>query len=62
MKKHDGNSLKGATLYSTLMPDYKDAQMIREVGIPRVVFMDDKFAEYDFTIAGKMILEGLDWR
>jgi deoxycytidylate deaminase len=55
-------SLKGATVYSTLIPDNKDSQMIREVGIARVVYEQDKFPYYAFTIASKKILEGLDWR
>jgi hypothetical protein len=35
--------------------------MIREVGITRVVYRDDKFPEYAFTIASKRILDGLNW-
>ena len=61
LKKH-GDSLQGSTLYCTLIPDHKDSQMIREVGITRVVYRDDKFPEYAFTIASKRILDGLDWR
>lgn len=58
-KKHD---LEGTTLYATLIPDHNDSQLIREVGIARVVFVEDKFSEYAFTIASKRILDGLDWR
>lgn len=61
LKKH-GDSLNGSTLYCTLIPDHKDSQMIREVGITRVVYRDDKFPQYAFTIASKRILDGLDWR
>ena len=46
----------------SVIPDHKDSQMIREVGITRVVYRDDKFPQYTFTIASKRILDGLDWR
>jgi hypothetical protein len=36
--------------------------MIREVGITRVIYEQDKFPNYAFTIASKKIPEGLDWR
>lgn len=62
LKKNNADSLKGATLYSTLIPDHNDSQMIREVGISRVVYRDDKYPKYAFTIASKKLLDGLDWR
>ncbi len=62
LKKKPSDLLEGATLYSTLIPDNKDSQMIREVGITRVVYRDDTFSKFAFTIASKKILEGLDWR
>jgi deoxycytidylate deaminase len=55
-------SLKDATLYSTLLPDNKDSQMIREVGIKRVVYEQEKYVDRVFVIASKKILEGLEWR
>ena len=55
-------NLKGATVYATLIPDHIDSQMIREVGITRVVYEDDMFAQYAFTVASKKILRGLDCR
>ena len=61
LKKNNADSLKGATLYSTLIPDHNDSQMIREVGISRVVYRDDKYPQYAFTIASKKLLDGLDW-
>lgn len=56
--------LKGATVYATLIPDNVDAQMIREIGISRVVYEDDLWPKNGFTIASKNILkvEGLDCR
>lgn len=57
-----GADLKGATLYSTLIPDHNDSQMIREVGIAKVVYVEDKYSQYAFTIASKRILDGLEWR
>ena len=62
LKQHPGDKLEGSTLYCTLIPDHNDSQMIREVGITRVVYRDDKFAKHAFTIASKKILQGLDWR
>lgn len=59
IKKHD---LKGTTLYATLIPDHIDSQFIREVGITKVVFVEDKFSKFAFTIASKRILNGLEWR
>ena len=61
LKKHS-DLLEGATLYSTLCPDNKDSQMIREVGITRVVYLNDTYAKYVFSVAAKRILEGLDCR
>ena len=55
-------NLNGATVYATLIPDHIDSQMIREVGISRVVYEDDLFAQYAFTVASKDILHGLDCR
>ena len=52
--------LKGATVYATLIPDHVDSQMIREVGISRVVYEDDVFSQCAFTVASKRILRGLD--
>lgn len=60
LKKNPADKLEGATLYCTLIPDHNDSQMIREVGIERVVYRDDKFPDYAFTIASKRILQGLD--
>ena len=62
LKMNPGELLKGASLYSTLIPDHNDSQMIREVGITRVVYRDDKYPQYAFTVASKMILRGLDCR
>ena len=60
--KHGGGPVKGATLYSTLLPDHNDSKMIRHVGITRVVFRDDKYPKFAFTVASKKILQGLEWR
>ena len=62
LKENNADSLEGATLYSTLIPDHNDSQMIREVGISRVVYRDDKYPQYAFTVASKKLLDGLDWR
>ena len=62
LKKHPGESLKGATVYSTLIPDHNDSKLIRDLEITRVVFKDDKYPKRSFTIASKEILKGLDWR
>ena len=56
---NNGKIVRGATLYSTLIPDHKDSQMIREVG---VVYQEDKYPNYAFTCASKSILQGLDCR
>ena len=63
LMKHGGGPVKDATLYSTLLPDHNDSKMIRQVGITRVVFRDDKYnPQFAFIIASKKILQGLDWR
>ena len=62
LMKHGGGPVRGATLYSTLLPDHNDSKMIRHVGITRVVFRDDKYPEFAFTVASKKILQGLEWR
>lgn len=62
LMKSGGSPVEGATLYSTLLPDHNDSKMIRHVGIKRVVFRDDKYPKFAFTIASKKILQGLDWR
>ena len=63
LMNHGGGPVKGATLYSTLLPDHNDSKMIRQVGISQVVFWDDKYnPKFAFIIASKKILQGLDWR
>lgn len=62
LKKHPGDRLVNTTLYCTLIPDHNDSQMIREVGISKVVYRDDKFPDYAFTKAAKKILQGLEVR
>lgn len=57
-------NLNGATMwgYLTLIPDHSDSQMIREVGINKVVHKDDLSAQYAFTVASKDNLRCLDCR
>lgn len=49
-------------LYTTLYPDNIDAQMICEVGIGEVVYLENKYKDRDFVKASKKILEDVKCR
>lgn len=61
LMKH-GNKVEGSTLYITLFPDNKDAQLIRQYGIQEVVYIENKYFRSNFAQASKRILEGLNCR
>lgn len=47
------SSLHGCTIYVTLFPCHECAKLIIQSGIKEVVYMEDKYAETDSTIASK---------
>ncbi len=51
------DGIKDSTLYTTLFPANRDAQMFVEYGITTVVFMDDIYKDKPFTKASKIIME-----
>ena len=51
-----GKSLEGATLYVDLFPCNECAKAIIQAGIAEVVYLSDKYAESDNTIASKNML------
>ena len=51
------HSLKKCTVYTTLFPGNKDAQLIIQSGITRVVYLYDKHPEEDFTVASRKLLQ-----
>ena len=52
-----GRSLKGATLYTSLFPCNECAKAIIQSGISKVVYLSDKYANSDSTIAAKRMME-----
>ena len=52
-----GKSLRGATVYTTLFPCNDCAKAIIQSGIARVVYLSDKYADTDSTIASKRMMD-----
>ena len=52
-----GGSLEGATIYVTLFPCNECAKAIIQCGIKEVVYMSDKYASTDSTIASKKMFD-----
>ncbi len=52
-----GKSLAGATVYTTLFPCNECAKAIIQSGITRVVYLSDKYAGTDSTIASKRMMD-----
>jgi len=52
-----GKSLRGATVYTTLFPCNECAKAIIQSGIARVVYLSDKYADTDSTIASKRMMD-----
>lgn len=48
-------SLKGAKLYSTLFPCNECAKAIIQSGIKEIIYLSDKYADTEATIASKMM-------
>ena len=59
-----GGSLKGARCYSTLFPCNECAKAIIQSGITEVIYLSDKYADTDSTIASKHMfdLAGVKYR
>jgi dCMP deaminase len=49
--------LRGSSLYVNLFPCNECAKLIIQAGIKEVVYSSDKYADKDFTIASKRMLE-----
>ena len=52
-----GLSPRGAVLYSTLFPCNECAKAIIQSGIAEVVYLSDKYADSDATIASKKMFD-----
>ncbi len=52
-----GGSLRGARLYSTLFPCNECAKSIIQCGIKEVIYLSDKYADTDSTIASKKMFD-----
>lgn len=52
-----GGSLKGARCYSTLFPCNECAKAIIQSGITEVIYLSDKYADTDSTIASKHMFD-----
>ncbi len=50
---NDGGSLKGARCYTTLFPCNECAKALIQVGIKEIIYLSDKYAETDSTVASK---------
>ena len=49
-------SLEGATLYVTLFPCHECVKLIIQSGIKEIVYMSDKYADTESSMAGKRML------
>lgn len=52
-----GGDLRGAKIYTTLFPCNECAKAIIQSGISEVVYMSDKYADSDATIASKKMFD-----
>lgn len=61
---NSGGSLKGAKIYVTLFPCNECAKSIIQSGIKEVIYMSDKYADSEATIASKRMMEmtGVSYR
>ncbi len=50
---NDGGSLKGAKCYTTLFPCNECAKALIQAGIKEVIYLSDKYADTEATIASK---------
>ena len=57
---YSGGSLKGARCYSTLFPCNECAKAIIQSGIQEVIFLSDKYADTEATMASKMMFNMAD--
>ena len=51
-----GRNLEGTTLYVTLFPCNECAKAIIQAGIKKVIYLSDKYAKTDSTVASKKML------
>ncbi|MBP3271683.1 MAG: dCMP deaminase family protein [Ruminococcus sp.] len=54
---NSGTSLKGSRLYVTLFPCNECAKAIIQSGIREIVYMSDKYADSEETMASKLMLD-----
>lgn len=54
---NSGKDLRGATIYSTLFPCNECAKAIIQSGICKVIYLSDKYADSDETIASKRMFD-----
>ncbi len=54
---YSGDSLEGATCYSTLFPCNECAKAIIQSGIREIVYLSDKYSDTEATIASKMMFD-----
>lgn len=61
---NDGGSLKNTRVYTTLFPCNECAKAIIQAGIREVIYLSDKYAESESTLASKMMfrMAGVDFR
>ncbi|MDL2323898.1 dCMP deaminase family protein [Ruminococcaceae bacterium OttesenSCG-928-A16] len=52
-----GGSLRGAKIYTTLFPCNECAKAIIQSGIAEVIYLSDKYAESDATVASKKMFD-----
>ena len=61
---HGTGNLKGARVYVTLFPCNECAKAIIQSGISEIIYMSDKYADSESTIASKMMFDmtGIKYR
>ena len=53
----NAENLKGCVLYTTLFPGHEDAKIIIQAGITRVVYFDDKYHDYQFSLIARKLFD-----
>ena len=56
---NDFNSLKGATMYSTLFPCSECAKVIIQLGIKKIIYDDDKYHNHDTFVKSRQMLDAV---
>ena len=57
LNTRDGAALKGCTLYVTLFPCNECAKALIQVGVKKIVYLDDKYHDHLEEVASRRLLD-----